>query len=69
MIKKIVLIVSIMLGLIFISCENNVTDPGKSGPMVRFSVGNTGHSNPGVGLLNKMLKSGYYLIKFKNKNR
>jgi hypothetical protein len=57
MIKKIVFLVSIILGFIFISCENNVTDPGKSGPMVRFSIEKSGHSNHGISFLNGALTS------------
>ena len=57
MIKNIVLPVCFFLGFLFISCENKVSDPGKDGPSVSFRLGK-GHSNPGIGLLNKGLKSG-----------
>jgi len=57
MIKKIVLPICFFLGFIFISCENKISDPGNSDHSVSFRLGK-GHSNPGIGLLNKGLKSG-----------
>jgi len=57
MIKKVVFLVSIIMGFVVMSCEHNITDPGKSGLGVRFSLGKTGHSNPGLDLLNRALKN------------
>ena len=58
MIKKMVLLASFFLGFLFISCENKISDPGKTGPSVSFQFGASGHSNPGIGLLTRGLKSG-----------
>jgi hypothetical protein len=56
MIKNIVLPVCFFLGFLFISCENKISDPGNSDHSVLFRLGK-GHSNPGIRLLNKGLKS------------
>jgi hypothetical protein len=58
MIKKIILLASLFLGFLFISCENKISDPGKSGSSIIFRLGKSGNSNPGIGLLNRGLKSG-----------
>lgn len=58
MINKIAFLVCIILGFVFISCENNITNPGKSGPEIRFSLEKSNNSNPSIGLLNSMLKKG-----------
>ncbi len=57
MIKKIFLLISIVLGFIFISCNNNITDPGKSSPSVQFSLDKTGQTAQVRGLLGSLLKT------------